>query len=355
MLDNNSYSENIAMQRRIKKSQMERNVRRAKMRLKRIHAIFSFVFLVCLCIITYKLLTMQGWYLTPSAFDRLENNAYLKIVGNNITSDKKILLALRAVDLPYKPIYLINPTSLSLSIKELPPIKNVYIRRLGFPARLIVHIEELTPALSIAPNLDVAPVAFFTTCGKLIRGDYLPLDKSYKTYLVLSYDISGDNYNNWSPQKVATVFHLAQEIEKYAGAKIKYMDFRNPKDVYIQLDLALIRLGELSDKTFYRIQDIGSILQTLKNLQNKKVKYIDLRWDTNYLKLDNKIENINVENKSSIKMNETKQVSSEIKSKKTVEPLKKDEKQEVKNTTQEKIAPIPQIKDIAPAIPSSQN
>ncbi len=279
---------NIAeIKARIRLQQCERANRRKKMLFRQIYRLLRLFVIVCLCYFLYRALFMHQWYLRSDVFNKVENNGQLTIEGNIITPDYKVLAALRRVDLPHKPIYLISTTEMEENLSELPPVKKAYIRRFWFPARLLIRLEELTPVLSISPKEDVSPIAFFTECGKLIGRDYLPLDKSYETFLVLSYGVRGDDYHKWNAEKVNSILRLANEIELLSKEKIKYIDLRNPKDVYIQLETAKVRIGEVDDSVYLRIQDIGSILPKIKTLKNKKIKYVDLRWKTNYLKIDN--------------------------------------------------------------------
>ncbi len=74
-------------------------------------------------------------------------------------------------------------------------------------------------------------------------------------------------------------------VERETGETLEYIDYRNPKDVYLKIPTANIRLGSINPSTFDKIQRLPSLLPQVKMI-NKKVKYIDLRWDSNYIKLD---------------------------------------------------------------------
>ena len=58
-----------------------------------------------------------------------------------------------------------------------------------------------------------------------------------------------------------------------------------PKDVYVKIQTTSIRLGSMNPSIFSKISRLPSLLPQVKMI-NKKVKYIDLRWDSNYIKLD---------------------------------------------------------------------
>ena len=112
----------------------------------------------------------------------------------------------------------------------------------------------------------------------------MPLSPEFKTVRVITYG-SGDDYRNWDKTKVNNLRLLAATVEADSGEQVEYIDYRNPKDVYVKIPTVNIRLGSFSGGTFDKIHRIPSLLPQVKML-NKKVKYIDLRWDTNYIKLD---------------------------------------------------------------------
>ena len=226
---------------------------------------------------------MPQWRLHKNAFDGLDSPA-LQIVNNKIVPAQKVLSALRRNQVNTKPIFLVKTDNLKESIMQLEPVQNVYIRRFWCPARLQIFIIERTPIITIAPEIDVEPIAFFSADGKLIGREYMPLAPEYKTVRVITYG-SGDDYRNWDKTKVLNLKKLAEYIEADSGEPVEYIDYRNPQDVYVKIPTVNIRLGSFNSGTFDKIYRIHSLLPQVKML-NKKVKYIDLRWDTNYIKLD---------------------------------------------------------------------
>ena len=179
---------------------------------------------------------------------------------------------------------MVKTDNLKKSIMQLDPIQDVYIRRFWFPARMQIIIIERTPAITIAPDEKVAPIAFFSSDGKLIGHDYMPLSSDFKVVRVITYG-SGDDYRNWDKTKVNNFKKLALTVEVESGENVEYIDYRNPKDVYVKIPTANIRLGSFNAGTYDKIHRLPSLLPQVKML-NKKVKYIDLRWDSNYIKLD---------------------------------------------------------------------
>lgn len=282
-LDEQRVSQYCA-QRRLQKNQMERKVRQSQMWLRRFR-VFSRVLIIFLMIfIGYKLTNVHQWYLNKNVFSSTDNTS-LEILNNKIVPSYKILAALRRTELPQKPVYRLETDEIKKSIMQIEPIENVFIRRFWFPARLQIIVQERTPVLTISPAENVAPIAFFARGGKLIGRDYMPLDKSFKTVLVLSYGTKGDDYRHWDNERVKLIEKISKAVEANANEKVEFIDFRNPQDVYVKVKTANIRLGVLDDTVFDRINRIPSILPQVKML-DKQIKYIDLRWkDANYIKL----------------------------------------------------------------------
>lgn len=271
--------------RSMQKNKMERKLRQSQMWLRRLQFFVRYIVIFCMIFVGYKLLRLSPWYLNKDVFNSF-NNPSLEILNNKIVPSYKILAALRRTEVPHTPIYRLETDSIKQNIMQLEPIQDVYIRRFWFPARLQIIVQERIPVLTISPAINVAPIAFFASGGKLIGRDYLPLDKSFKTILVLSYGTRGDDYRSWNSDKISLIENVAKAVELNSNEKVEYIDYRKPTDVYVKVKTANLRLGDLDDSVFDRIKRIPSILPQVKTL-DKKIKYIDLRWkDANYIKLD---------------------------------------------------------------------
>ena len=239
--------------------------------------------LILLLMLCYFLLKMPDWRLHVNAFDSL-NSPALEIVNNKIVPSQKILSALRRNQVSTRPIYLVKTDNLKESIKQLEPVQDVYIRRFGFPARLKIIVIERTPIITISPDIEVEPIAFFSADGKLIGRDYMPLSQEYKTVRVITYGV-GDDYRNWDKTKVLNLKKLALMIEDASGEPVEYIDYRTPSDVYVKIPTVNIRLGSFNSGVYDKIYRLRTLVPQVKML-NKKIKYLDLRWDSNFIKLD---------------------------------------------------------------------
>ena len=287
MDENNHISEDeiVDGKKLVKRMQRSRQVRKGRKRQNAFRTFLCLVMNVLIILSLVYLTQMPQWYLDENIFSVSDSGA-LEILNNKIVSTKKILAALKTVEVPEVPVYMAKTDNLKEKLLQFPPVEEVYIRRYAFPARLQIILREREPFITISPDAKVQPVAFFTKDGKLIGREYLPLKPEFKTLLVLSYGNKGDDYSKWDLKKLQKLDRLARYIEVYSKEPVEYVDLRNPEDVYVKIKSVNIRLGRLDEHVNERIERIPSILPEVQ-LMDTKIKYLDLRWkDTNYLKLD---------------------------------------------------------------------
>ena len=170
-------------------------------------------------------------------------------------------------------------------IKKLKPVKDVYIRRYAFPARLQIIIKERTPVISVATNEKAPIAAAFASDGVLIGHEFMPLNPELKTIKVLAVYGGNNSYTKWNLAKINEIQKLATYIENYSKEPIEYIDMRNPNNVFVKVKTTKIRLGKIDGSVYERISRIPSILPKVK-LITKNVEYLDISWEkVNYLKL----------------------------------------------------------------------
>lgn len=268
----------------VKKKRRERLVRKGRIKQERFRGFMRFFLSLFFIFALAYALKCPGWYMDKNAFNRVGSNS-VEIINNNIVPSNKILALLKHSNVPNVPIYMARTDEIKKELLKLAPVENVYIRRYAFPARIQIILRERIPAVTISPDVKVAPVAFFTTDGKLIGREFLPLKPGYKTILVLSYGNKGDDYRKWDLNKIKQIEKIALYVETYSKEPVEYIDFRNPNDIYVKIKSVNIRIGKLDENVYKRIERIPSILPQVK-LVDSKVKYLDLSWEkVNYLKL----------------------------------------------------------------------
>lgn len=268
----------------LKVKQEERKIRKTKKQISFLKKTLKFLIGVSIIFGIGACSMMKGWYFPQSTFSKFDTNR-IHIANNNIVKVSTLKNLMKDIPISKLPIYMTDFDNLKEEILSLPPVENVYIRRYAFPARILIILKEATPLISITPDVEVSPVAVYTQTGQLITGsEYLPLPDKYKTILVLSYGNKGDDYHNWGIDKIREIEKITKYIETFSGEKMEYLDLRNPDDVYIKIPSVNIRLGKIDSKIYDKIRLIPSILPQIKTV-NDKVKYIDLRWDSIFLKL----------------------------------------------------------------------
>lgn len=277
--------DNYIVQRRIKQQKLRRKARRGEITIRRLYKLVRFLFILFLFYAAYRLSTAHYWYLSGDIYETPEKGQ-IEILGNSIVSNDRIIAEIKKYPLEKKPLYKINPEKIANRIEQLTPVKRAYVRRFWLPARLVVMVEEITPALTISPAEDTPAVAAFARTGEMIGREYLPLDTRCNAVRILSYGTKNDDYENWDTEKINNLYNLAKTIEQYAQEKVLYIDLRIPHNAFAQTESAKIKLGEIDTSVYERIKAIHDILPAVKELK-LKTKYIDLSWrDAKYIKED---------------------------------------------------------------------
>lgn len=271
--------------RRLKANKMRRRVAATRAAIRRLRIFLRILSIFLILFFIYKVLGLSGWYLNPDLVE-IADNKVIKIEGNVITPKYKIVDLIRQVHLPNVQIFRLETKEIEENISKLRPIKKVYVRRLAFPARLNIIIEERVPVFLITPSIDAEPISAITADGVFIDREYMPISPKFKTYKIITYGVRGDDYVKWTKERVGEILRLAKALEVYSKQNVVYIDLRNLNDIYIQLDKVLLRFGEINDTAHKRAKCIATILPQLGKIK-QKVKYVDIRWDdANYIKVD---------------------------------------------------------------------
>lgn len=274
----------LYQKRRLKANKIRRQINANRINLQRLRVFLALILICVFCYFGYKALKLPQWYIPTSKLHSADESVF-KIKGNIITPKYKIYDAIRQTELPYVQIFRMDTKQLQENISQLQSVKKVYVRRFWFPARMVIVLEERTPAFLLAPNLESEPNSALTTDAILLDHDYLPLNPSIKAKKLLTFGVRNGVDEIWDKKKVDTLTKLTEALETYSNQEVKYIDIRNEKDVYIMLEEYLIRFGEINDTSLNRAKWIASILPEARKQQ--KIKYIDLRWeDSYYLRLD---------------------------------------------------------------------
>ncbi|MCR4880357.1 MAG: FtsQ-type POTRA domain-containing protein [bacterium] len=272
--------------RKMKCFKKRRQQNRIRTTIFQMHSLLKFCSIIAMLWLCSRLMICKYWYLPQNTFDAYPNN-HIRIIGNKITPNDKIIAALKRHPIPKKPIYLVNTTPYEDEIEKLSPVKKAFVRRYWLPTRFEVTIEEEIPVITISPSPTAPEIAALTSKGRVIDKEYLPIDhKKYNTFKILTYD----DFNEWTSEEIYHLSVLAQRIEDYSGENLVYLDIRNKNDVFAQIETIKIRIGELNSTLKERIERLSSVIPQIRDLNlERQTEYVDLRWDnTTYLKKKSK-------------------------------------------------------------------
>lgn len=268
----------------VKHRQLERKIRKKRKKLNALKAVLRLAVMGLLVFLAYQFFKLPQWYLPQDAFKK-QNNEVIEIVNNNIIPTPIIYDLIKDVKVSKLPIFLMSVQPVKKEIFKIPVVKNVYVRRYGFPARIQIIIRERIPIAVIKTDLKNKPVAFFTADGVLVTNkNYMGLSETDSALKILTKPSKIEK--SWTAKRIAYIQQIVKSVETYSGQKVEYIDMRNPNDVYVKIQTTSIRLGVLDNSVFERIERIYTILPQIGEVNSNQVKYIDLSWDkVNYLKM----------------------------------------------------------------------
>lgn len=266
---------------------MRRGIISAKNSIRNLRALIRVGLIFAIIYFGIWALKLPQWFIDRDLL-AVADSSVVMIEGNLITPKYKIIDLVKQTELPYTQIFRLDTRELERNIAQLQPIKKAYVRRYWFPARLNILVEERVPVFLIAPNLETEPISAITIDGVFIDREYMPISPKFNATKILTYGIAGDDYEQWDKKRVDEILKLIKTIEAYSKQDVKYVDLRNPKDVYVQIGDIMLRLGEINESIYNRTKWIATILPEAQSKYGSKIKYIDLRWeDARYIKLDN--------------------------------------------------------------------
>ncbi|MDE6139044.1 MAG: FtsQ-type POTRA domain-containing protein, partial [Candidatus Gastranaerophilales bacterium] len=135
----------------VKYKQTERKIRKKRKKVNRLKAFLRFIVLLMLIFLTYEFFMLPGWYLSQDTFTNPVNS--IEIINNNIVPDYVINKSLKNIKVHKLPIFLMSVDPIKKELYKIPVMKNIYVRRYGFPARIQIIIRERTPIAIIKTDL----------------------------------------------------------------------------------------------------------------------------------------------------------------------------------------------------------
>jgi len=271
-------------EKEVKKRLRQRRVRGKQNSLKHVHTFCRFLLGVLMLVGSYYFIKLPQWYVMQDAFTH-QDHEVIRTINNSIVPDEKIYTLLTGFEVDGLPVFAMKTDGLKKLLLELPPVEDVYIRRYAFPARIDLIFKERIPVMTILPDIETSPVAYFTQDGTLVGREYAPYITNFHTLNVLSYGNRGDDYHKWKKEQVDVLLRFAKYVETCSKEVVEYIDARNPDDVFVKITSLKLRVGKIDEGVFERVQRLSSILPEIK-MMDARIKYVDLRWKDPYLKLE---------------------------------------------------------------------
>ena len=270
----------------VKKVRKSRKIRKGRRKQNVFRKTFRFFMTLLLFSGLIYISKMPQWYLPKDAYSKINPNVII-IKNNKIVKPTRIYAVLKTQKVPKKPIYMMKTSQIQKDLKKLKPVKDVYVRRYAFPARLVIILEERNPIISVAINENTPVIGAFADDGVLIGQDFMPLPSDIKTIKVLVQTVGNNSYTKWSVSDIDEIQKIALYISMFAKEPIEYIDMRNPNNIFVKIQSVKIKIGKPDGSLYERIERISSILPQIKYMKNK-IEYIDVSWEkVNYLKLKN--------------------------------------------------------------------
>lgn len=283
-VEQNSNNEVVDPAKLVKKVRKSRKIRKGRRKQNVFRKTFRFFMTLFIIFALFYISKMPQWYLPKDAYTKANGNVII-IKNNKIVKPYRVFAVLKIHKIPNRPIYMMRTSPIEDDLKKLKPVKNVYIRRYAFPARLVIILKERNPVISISANENSPVLGAFADDGILMGQDFMPLPENLKTIRVLAQTNGENRYTVWTNSRIAEIQKIAAYIATYTKEPIEYIDMRDPNNVFVKVKSVRIRLGKPDGNLYERIERISSILPQVKYMKTK-VDYIDVSWEkVNYIKL----------------------------------------------------------------------
>lgn len=281
---NNNQEEIVDPTKLVKKVRKSRKVRKGRRKQSVLRKTFRFLMTFLMLFLFIYVSKMPQWYLPKDAYTKSSNSRII-IENNRIVKPYRILAFLKLHEVPNKPIYMMKTQPLEDDIRKLRPIKDVYIRRYAFPARLQIIVKERNPVITIVHEEKSPAVGAFAEDGVFMGHDFMPLDPKLKTIKVIAKYGGDTSYTKWTQANINEIQKIAYYVSAYAKEPVEFIDLTNPNDIYVKVKTVKIRLGKPDGTMYERIKRIPSILPRIKFIK-ANIEYLDISWEkVNYLKL----------------------------------------------------------------------
>lgn len=141
---NNNEQQQYYYRRKLRANKMRRRIISSKNLIRNFRALLRVSLIFAFVYFGIWVLKLPQWFIDKDLL-RVVDESVVKIEGNLITPQYKIIDLIKQTELPYTQVFRLDTRELEKNIAQLQPVKKVYVRRYWFPGRLNILVEERTP------------------------------------------------------------------------------------------------------------------------------------------------------------------------------------------------------------------
>ena len=195
------------------------------------------------------------------------------VQGNQVVSTKQVRDAISKQAL--RPLYKLDPQSLSQSICNLQDVQYCFVRRYMFPRpKIVAQVLEEFPWASLSSEPGVAAFGVVSENGRTIPISSFPY---IIQPLLTLYTAPETRFDSGQVTKWATWIN---NIQAQTGKTVSYVDMRNSDDIRVMDGDLYLKIGAADSTLNYRISRLASITPMLGEYKDRLV-YVDLSLENN--------------------------------------------------------------------------
>jgi cell division septal protein FtsQ len=200
-------------------------------------------------------------------------DSQLAVQGNQVVLSRQVRNAVSKQ--MYRPLYQLDPQSLSQNICSLQDVQYCFVRRFIFPRpRIIAQVLEEFPWASLSHQPGEPAFGVISESGRTISIDSFP--RVIKPSLTI-YTPPNTKFDSASVAQWAT---WVNNIQAQTGKPVSYVDMRNSEDIRIMDSDLYLKIGCADSTLDHRLSRLASIMPTLQEFKNR-LAYVDLSLENN--------------------------------------------------------------------------
>lgn len=260
---------NLDRARRRQMSYLQERRREKKRRVfySRIRLLFKMLFAILWIILLGQIVNSPYWNLDAPRYQM--RNAHLMQEGQLQTYVEPFV---------GMPIYSIHTGKLANALLEdFPVIERVQVRRLMFPTRLEVTVQEKQPwAKVFASEKSPRPYALSSGQEFISLAPYVYEPGKYKGQGLRNLLITPGT--RMDPRMLARIEVISYQLTRIPGLHFQYLDLRKPEHVTARFRETTLILGALDNTIAYRLARVVPLVPKIHEFQ-EAITAVDLRWD----------------------------------------------------------------------------